>query len=399
MRNKTKTLKVCFINCESSDHLKSIRSLESDFSKLMEKYGNQDFDFFLITKENPHLENKLSDFNIIRMEKYLKYANKNTIFSLFFPLFFNLKNFIKDHNFDIVIGHDFKTGYLACKISRLNNSKLLITLHGYVFEELKSKLIRTKNPALAFITLYKLVLQHLFFRYCKKHCDLFVLNDPTMKSYYSKRGLENKKMYLREVSVDIDMFSNIDKHKLNEFKEKYGLDKNYVTFVGELNHRDGIKTFIEFIKYHNKNLNYLIVGEGEKIDYVENFIKFSNNVSFIKNVGYEEMPYIYSISSFVVLPMNSPQAGIGRITIEAMASKTPVLIKNIAPFNKILTDNIHVLFFNEDLESISECFKTIDNNPSLIDSITGNAFLLVESKYSKEAYIKNWINSLDKLYK
>lgn len=122
------------------------------------------------------------------------------------------------------------------------------------------------------------------------------------------------------------------KVKVN-IKTKYGLDKDFILFVGTLQPRKNISRLIEaFSLIKDKYIDLAIIGKkgwmfGEILAAPQKF-GVPDRVKFLENVADEDLPSFYQRATCFVLP--SLYEGFGLPILEAMQNGCPVITSKVS---------------------------------------------------------------------
>jgi len=143
----------------------------------------------------------------------------------------------------------------------------------------------------------------------------------------------------------------------NKFKKSNTTPKKYITYIGRLSHIKGFDVFMKIIKLlnvHNKNLEFIVVGDGP----LKNLI--SNNKKKLPIKYYQFYPYtkiqeIYNMSKLLLV--TSRFEGLPTTILESLACETPVISTNAGGINEVVLPNINGFIF--DIENLNECVKMI----------------------------------------
>ncbi|MBI3384773.1 glycosyltransferase family 4 protein [Candidatus Gottesmanbacteria bacterium] len=120
---------------------------------------------------------------------------------------------------------------------------------------------------------------------------------------------------------------------MNKVLEKYGINHNYILFVGTVQPRKNIVKLIEaFSKITDKDLELVIIGRSgwmyEEIYAAPKKFGVEQKVKFLDSVSDEELPYFYKNAACFVLP--SLYEGFGMPILEAMQNGCPVVTSNVS---------------------------------------------------------------------
>lgn len=115
--------------------------------------------------------------------------------------------------------------------------------------------------------------------------------------------------------------------------KKYGIDGEYILFVGTLQPRKNIIRLIEaFSKLNEKKIELVIAGKKgwmfDEILETPEKLGIKDKVKFLEFVPNEDLPSLYSKALCFVLP--SLYEGFGLPVLEAMANKCPVITSNVS---------------------------------------------------------------------
>lgn len=280
--------------------------------------------------------------------------------------------------------------------SKSLRKKSMLTIHGH-FEQEWEKSDRPK---------INISVSKFISRYMLPSFDMIVVNDDQLKQELIDLGVESTRIFIRYVFADTEKFNrkNIDKQNVQDFQQKHKLPESYVLFVGKLTSWDGADDMMNVIKQVHKELPgeiFVFVGDGELRPQIEAFVKdnsLSNNVILTGYINKEMMPLVYYGAKMLILPNHPPQAGVGRISLEGLSMKIPVVAYDIGEFRKIVIDDQTGYLVPEgNTELLAAKVTNILKNSELQQKMGTNGRKLVKNKYDIDLYIKSWLASLYKL--
>lgn len=163
--------------------------------------------------------------------------------------------------------------------------------------------------------------------------------------------------------------------------EKYGIEDDYILYVGGFSPRKNIKGLIEaFSKFkaHVKMPIKLVIAGQKGLsykDYMELVIslELTSEVIFPGFINIDDMPYLYNSAEFLVYP--SFYEGFGLPPLEAMACGVPVITSNVTSMPEIFNESslmINPYDVDELSFNILRCFE--DN--SLRNKLAASGFEL-----------------------
>ena len=167
-------------------------------------------------------------------------------------------------------------------------------------------------------------------------------------------------------------------------KEKYGVSKKYILYVGRNEPHKNIKALVlayaGLPTYLRDEYKLVLAGKEDErySDGVRRLIKkysIENNVVFTGYVDESELPYIYSAASVYVQP--SFYEGFGMPVLEAMACGVPVVSSNTSSLPEVGVDA--ALYSDPfDIVKMSEQVKNILENESLRNELIEKGFSQVK---------------------
>jgi len=159
-----------------------------------------------------------------------------------------------------------------------------------------------------------------------KEIDHFICPTKRAKQSLIDEGCDHKKISVIRMGVNLTNFkyqiSNANKNCIN------------ILFIGRLEKEKGIwellKAFQKLsLRYKNIKLN--LIGSGKENNNLEDFVtvkKLTNKVSFLGNIGYNQIPKYLKNADFFVLPSKNTktwQEQYGMVLVEAMASGLAII--------------------------------------------------------------------------
>ena len=163
--------------------------------------------------------------------------------------------------------------------------------------------------------------------------------------------------------------SDIIKKKKEIFDKN--LSDNFYLSVGRLtrqkNHILLLKAFLEQIK-KNKDLILYIIGDGERENYLNNFIKRNNMTKNIFLLGHKKnvFPFFYKAKATIITSLWEDP---GAVMIESAFCNTPIISSDCknGPSEFIMNNKAGYLFKNNNLNSLKNLIDDFINKPD--DSI------------------------------
>jgi len=312
-------------------------------------------------------------------------ANKylNVLYFTFFG-FFKIRQLIKKYNFEVFQASDAGGAILALIVSKLYHKKFIFEVQGDIFDypsnvggRVHSSLVKSLSRILA------------------KKADYIRIVSPFLYEPLDKLNIDRKKIFLIPPRCDSKLFNqkNINQQKPKKFNEnKYNL-----LFVGNLLIAKGVDILLEafaLIQKENSDIGLIFVGEGqEKARLISRSeeLGISKKVIFYGRVEYEIIPTMMHYSDILILP--SIEEGVGRVILEAMSMKLPVIASNVGGIPLVIDDLKDGLLFDVgDIDALKKHVLFLINNKSISDNMTRTAHQKFIDNYEYEVSINMFLD-------
>ena len=187
---------------------------------------------------------------------------------------------------------------------------------------------------------------------------------------------------------------------MEELKKKFGIDGNYILFVGTLQPRKNITKLIEaFSKLKTKNIKLIIVGKKgwlwEEIIQAPEKYNVTDRVKFLDFVSDEDLPSLYKHATCFVLP--SLYEGFGLPVLEAMKYGCPVIISNVSSLPEVGGDAAFY-FDPQNTDEIAQKIDQVVSDKNLRQEMIEKGYNQVK-KFSWEKTAKQTLEVLEDLAK
>ena len=250
------------------------------------------------------------------------------------------------------------------------------------------------------------ILTRLFIKFfAKMALAIRVINQKQVPDFLINSGVnKNKIKYTPAFYIDFNIFKPLN------------LEKKYdIVFSGRLVKNKGINLLLEAIKLikesqptaghpQGENVKLIIIGEGPMKKKIQEFIRKNNLQNNIELVGWlpsiNDVARIYNQSKLMVMP--SFNEGGPRVTLEAMACKTPVITTKVGIMSDIIEDpstssgQANGLFINWDVKDIKNKIMLLLNNDDLRNKIAENGYQLVQ-QFERKKIIENYARTYQTL--
>ncbi len=159
-----------------------------------------------------------------------------------------------------------------------------------------------------------------------------------IKSLYPKLSLNIK---IIPNGIDIEKFKSTNDRDIVRKKINIPFDKKVLFTVRNLTPRMGLENLIEAmvkVKENHKDILLIIGGMGrlkQQLETLAGSLGLEDSIIFTGNIAEDELPLYYQAADFFILPTKDLE-GFGLVTLEALASGTPVLGTPVAATVEIL---------------------------------------------------------------
>ena len=356
----------------------------------MEGLDKNKYDVDLITGEefDESIFNKVknNNFNIIQI-KGLKWK----LNFLHDPIvLIKLIKLMRKNRYDIVHTHTTKAGILGRIAARISGVPIIVHgLHGSTFEAFNSGLLNW--------------LLFLFERLTGRFTDAYISVSGVLSEKYIERGIGKKENYHTVYSgMELDKFygarGKIDCRK-KQRELGIGLEDFVIGNVARLESRKGHKFLIDAFKnlvegQKDGQVKLLIIGEGNKREYLENYVNELNLRDKVIFTGYrEDVEELMAVMDIFVL--TSLREGLPRVLVQAAAVGVPSVAFNVDGVPEIIKDNYNGFLVKvKDVEQLENRIVKYINNKKLILLHGRNGREFIENKWS----IKGMVDRIDKIY-
>lgn len=231
-----------------------------------------------------------------------------------------------------------------------------------------------------------------------KRADVIVTVSKFSKSEIIKyMNISEERIEVMYPGVDLDIFHNrYSEEQINLTKEKYGINGDYILYLGTIEPRKNVQRLIEaYEKFLDHSGNRIIPklvlagGKGWLCDDIYRAAekeKLKKHVIFTGYIAEADSPLLLSGASLFCFP--SVYEGFGTPPIEAMACGTPVLAGNVASMPEVLGD--YAVYVDP--------FST-DDIADKLEQVLGNKVLLKRLSLEGTEHAKHydWVNSVARL--
>lgn len=283
----------------------------------------------------------------------------------------------KKEKFDIVHTHSTKPGIIGRIAATLASVPLVVhTVHGLAFHNY------VKFPRWQFYWVCEM--------FASLFCDKIALVNQYYKKYFSWFG--------RKV---ITIYNGIDFSALPALKDKREKENISILFVGRLDIPKDPLTLLRAAKIvigKYPKTHFTLVGDGEKYDECEEFIKQVNLRNNVTLAGWQN-----NVSDFYqthdIFALSSIYESFGLIFLEAGYYNLPSVTTNVEGIPEVIVDNMTGLLCNpRDPETFAANLIYLIEHPEWRTELGKNAHKRVVSLYSSEKMVQAYRKLYQKEY-
>ena len=355
-------------------------------ASMIDLFNSDNIDILLSLNYEVHVATNFNEGSITSQERVNKYRNEllqrnikpfnipipRSLFKIkgIVSAYKQIKKIVNDNEYRIVHCHSPIGGVicrLACRKARKHGTKVIYTAHGFHFH----KGAPLKNW-LRFYPAEKL---------CAHFTDTLITINQEDYNLARKKMKAKSVEYVPGVGVDTSKFANVE---IDRDKKRHELDipvdKKLLISIGELSIRKNHEIAIRALS-NIENVCYVVVGKGNKREYLEKLTNDLNLSDRVRLVGSrQDIGELLKASDLFVFP--SFQEGLPVSLMEAMAVGLPVVCSNIRGNCDLIDENGGVLF---DPHSVDDCKNAITKalNSNMADMGKYNQVKVSNFSYEK----------------
>lgn len=296
-----------------------------------------------------------------------------------------IRKIIKDYNPDIVYMHSSKAGALG-RIANLRIPNISIyNSHGWAFN-MKCNGMKIK--------LYSLI-ERLLSPLCT---EIVTISDFEKESAINRKICPPQKINVIYNGIDFDEYNHLDvNRRMLDIPE----DAFVIGTVGRLTNQKSPDIFIKaavLIKKAVPNSFFVIVGEGELRDEIENLINQYELNEAVLITGWVENPIEY-INAFDIAMLLSRWEGFGLVLAEYMYANKPIIATEVDAIPNIIKDkNNGILVPMDDIQGILESVCSLIKDNNFKDNLVRNARYDVEKRFDFRRVAVQTFEMYERLY-
>ena len=316
------------------------------------------------------------EVEIIYLSKLTKHDSNIKKF-LYLPyLALKLKKHIKENNTRLIQSHIYRANFINLLAKVFGAKHKVEVVEVVSINHFKNQSL----PAKINLRLIKLLY---------KYADLIIFKAQRMKVEFLKEVPNIQNYTVIENPYDIEKIQYLSHEKVDDFK--FNSDKKYIINVGRLSSQKKQISLIETLIHLNKNVELIIIGEGEEQQNLENAIVQYKLKKRVHLLGRKDNPFKY-IAQADIFVLSSDAEGFPNVIVEAMITATPIISTDcISGPREILAPNTDINFqLKKEIEIAKNgILYPVDDNAALIKAI--NTIFTnkeIEENYKKRGPLK-----------
>ncbi len=286
---------------------------------------------------------------------------------------------------DLVHSHGYKPSVFGFLIKLLTGIPIISTCHLWFFRE---------NLPLKFRVM--VWVEFLLYRFFP--CVVAV-SEPIKKILVS-RGINPEKVQVIKNGIVLEDYSPISHGELDDLRRELGLGKDDFCIVNAARltvqkAQKHIVTAARQLRSSGLKLKFLIVGEGSLKDELQQEINESGLQDVIRLLGFRtDIRQLLQVADLFVLP--SFEEGMPMALLEAMASKTPVLVTPVGDIPQLVQDGVSGIIVKiDDADDLARGIKQFATEIYSRKDLAGKGWEKIRESYSSAAMY----NQYDGVYK
>lgn len=365
-------LKIGFDGKRATNNLTGLGNYSrSLISNLVEYYAENKY---VLYTAKVKWNNRISRF-IATTEVEIKSPRNNNFLWRSFGI---LKDLINDR-IDIYHGLSQEIPF-AIKHSKI---KTVVTIHDLIF--------------LRFPNYYKYIDRKIYTikssYACKNANSIIAISAKTKADIIEFYGVDENKIKVIYQTCDDIFKTTLPQEKLESVANKHKLPSKYILSIGTIEQRKNLLILIKALPQLSVIIKLVVIGKKtsyKKLVLEEiNKLQLQNQVYFLEDVVFEDLPAIYQLSTAFVYP--SRYEGFGIPILEALFSKTPVVAAKGSCLEEAGgPDSLYV--HPDDDQALATAINAILNSSALRETMIEKG-LLYASKFNSKKITAEVMNT------
>ncbi|MDC0170585.1 glycosyltransferase family 4 protein [Candidatus Nitrosopelagicus sp.] len=231
----------------------------------------------------------------------------------------------------------------------------------------------------------------------------FIINQATKITVPNEYEKNIFKKFTNESKIEI-ISNGINLETLipstNNFKEKYGITKNFILFVGRFSHSKGIDILLNAINILKNNialkdLKFVIMGVDfgyeEKMFHLIKTLEIKNSIQIIRNPPRDDVISAYQECEFLILPSRWELSPL--VPLEGFAFKKTIISTDTDGIPYTVKNNVNGLLFpQEDFQELSKLILELVTNIEKRNSLGLAGYDMVQNESNSKIMSKKTLD-------
>lgn len=210
--------------------------------------------------------------------------------------------------------------------------------------------------------------------------DYFIAPSQKAKDYLRQVMKITKPIEVIPTGIELEAFMRpcLKPAERQHIRLKWGLkgDELLLMFAGRIGKEKSITTIFEALTHlrnFSPRIKLLVVGSGPQLAYLKSLAlrrELEERIIFTGYIQYDDMPKMYQAADIFVMPSVSETQGL--VTVEALASGLPIIVRKDPASLDIIGGGKYGLVFN-DVNELAKQIRTLAQNPGLRQSLARQA--------------------------
>lgn len=271
-----------------------------------------------------------------------------------------IADIVNNEDYDIIHCHGARANSIALFLKSKVNVPMITTIHSDYLLDFKDSFY--KNLIFTPINTFSL-----------KKFDYYVAVTENFKEMLVSRGFDDKKVFTLYNGINTDI--NEDIIPKEEFLRKNNIHIENQFIIGQVARLDKVKNIQMTIKAikelvkKNKNVLFLIAGEGEELSELQNLANELGVTEYVKFLGYvkENMSFFNAIDLNI---LTSVSESFPYVILEAAKMKKPTIATSVGGIQELIrygTDGY--LVKKDDYNDLADKINFLANNKELLEKM------------------------------
>ena len=228
---------------------------------------------------------------------------------------------------------------------------------------------------------FKKMIRRIFLTWVYRHVDKAFYVGTHNKAYYKMHGLKESQLVLAPHAVDNNRFSDESGEKTTralEWRKELGFSESdfVILFAGKFEPKKNPRFMLELAKViDTAGVKFLIVGNGILESELKALTRNDSRFVFLDFQNQSQMPILYRVADFFVLPSLGPGETWGLVINEALATGTKVLASECSGGAVDLINDHNGLVFKPNTEILKVREYIQNYQGEIIQRIQSNSIL------------------------